>query len=160
MDGRDQSVFTRVVAHGLPAAVVACSLMPAFAVAMAAEPACRGRSAAEEAVRACAASGEQILAGNAVVAAVYQEQFSRYSLRAGRCYVEMRVETIASDAQADRVGRFLYDGGTQELLAFAEIRNGRKSGRVFDLSHRTARFDNGGWDDASEYIYRTMAGDR
>jgi hypothetical protein len=110
--------------------------------------------------RLCAASGEQILAGNIVGSAVYQEQFSHYSSRTRRCYVEMRVQTIAADAQADRVGRFLYDGQTRELLAFAQIRDGKKSGRVFDLNHRTTTFENSGWDDASEYIYRMMADDR
>jgi hypothetical protein len=126
-----------------------------MAVAPAAEQA-RPVVAASEA-RSCAASGEQILAGNAVTAAVYQEQFSHYSPRTSRCYVEMRVETIASDERADRFGRFLYDGDTKELLAFAQIRGGKKSGRVFDLNHRTTTFDNGGWDDASAYIYEMMA---
>lgn len=107
----------------------------------------------------CAASGEQILAGNMVRAAVYQEQFSRYNSRTSRCFVEMRVLTMAADEQADRVGSFLYDGQTQELLAFAEIRNGKKSGRVFDLNHQTRSFDNSGWDDANDYIYTMMAGD-
>jgi hypothetical protein len=106
----------------------------------------------------CAVSGEQILAGNVVKAAVYQEQFSRYDPRTHRCFVEMRVLTIAADEHADRSGRFLYDGQTQELLAFAEIRNRKKSGRVFDLNHRTRSFENSGWDDASEYIYAMMAG--
>jgi hypothetical protein len=136
--------------------------MPAVVAAAAAEPAEQVMSAAEEAGQrsACAASGEQILAGNVVSAAVYQEQFSHYSPRASRCYVEMRVETIASDAHADRFGRFLYDGQTKELVAFAEIKDGKKSGRVFDLSHHTMTFENSGWDDASDYIYRMMADDR
>jgi hypothetical protein len=108
----------------------------------------------------CAVSGEQILAGNVVRAAGYQEQFSRYSPQTNRCFVEMRVLTIAANEHADRVGRFLYDGQTRELLAFAEIRNGKKSGRVFDLNHRIRSFENSGWDDASEYIYTMMANGR
>jgi hypothetical protein len=108
----------------------------------------------------CATSGEEILADNVIRAAVYQEQFSHYSPRTGRCCVEMRVEVLGSDEDADRVGRFLYDGQTKELLAFAETKNGKKSGRVFDPNHRTTTFENGGWDDASDYIYRMMAEDR
>jgi hypothetical protein len=116
--------------------------------------------AASAPARACAASGEQILASNIVRKAVYQEQFSHYSPQRSRCYVEMRVEVMESDGDADRFGRFLYDGGTQELLAFAQIEGGKKSGRVFDTDHRTTTFTNSGWDDASAYIYQMMADDR
>jgi hypothetical protein len=62
--------------------------------------------------------------------------------------------------RSDRFGRYLYDGQTREMLAFAQIQNGKKSGKVFDLYHRTTSFENAGWDDASEYIYAMMAGDR
>jgi len=109
---------------------------------------------------ACAALGEQILAGNFIRSAVYQEQFSHYSPRTNRCYVEMRVQTIDPDEPSDRFARYLYDGQTKEMLAFAQIQNGKKSGKVFDLHHRTTSFENGGWDDASEYIYAMMADDR
>jgi hypothetical protein len=108
---------------------------------------------------ACAAAGEQILASNFIPSAVYQEQFSRYSTPTNRCYVEMRVHTLPEE-NADRVGRFFYDGQTKELLAFAQIKDGKKSGRVFDLNHRTRSFDNSGFDDASEYIDAMMASER
>jgi hypothetical protein len=109
---------------------------------------------------ACAAKGEQILEGNFIRSAVYQEQFSRYSPSTNRCYVEMRVQTGDLDENADRFARYLYDGQTKEMLAFAQIQNGKKSGKVFDLHHRTTSFENAGWDDASEYIYAMMAGDQ
>jgi hypothetical protein len=107
---------------------------------------------------ACTAAGEQILASNYLRSAVYQEQFSRYSAQTNRCYVEMRVETMPDDG-SDRVGRYLYDGLTKELLAYADIKNGKKSGRVYDLNHRTISFENSGFDDAIEYIYGMMAED-
>src|SRR5258708_17468478 len=109
---------------------------------------------------ACAAWGEQILEGNFIRSAVYQEQFARYSPRTNRCYVEMRVQTGDLDENSDRFAQYLYDGRTREMLAFAQIQNGKKSGKVFDLHHRTTTFENAGWDDASEYIYTMMAGDR
>ena len=109
---------------------------------------------------ACAARGEQILEGNFIRSAVYQEQFSRYSPGTNRCYVEMRVQTGDPDENSDRFAQYLYDGQTREMLAFAQIQNGKKSGKVFDLHHRTTSFENAGWDDASEYIYTMMAGDR
>jgi hypothetical protein len=109
---------------------------------------------------ACDASALQILEGNFIRSALYQEQFSRYSPMTNRCYVEIRVQTGELNERSDRFGRYLYDGQTREMLAFAQIQNGKKSGKVFDLHHRTSSFDNAGWDDASEYIYTVMAGDR
>ena len=108
---------------------------------------------------ACDAVGQQILDGNFVRSALYQEQFSRYSPHTNRCYVEMRVQTGDLGNRSDRFGRYLYDGQTRELLAFAQIQNGKKSGRVYDLQHRTTTFENDGWDDASEYIYIMMTDD-
>ena len=108
----------------------------------------------------CDALGKQILEGNFIHSALYQEQFSRYSPKSNRCYVEMRVQTSDPNQHSDRFGRFLYDGQTRELLAFAQIQNGKKSGRVFDLQHRTTSFENAGWDDASAYIYAMMTDDR
>lgn len=108
----------------------------------------------------CAAWGERILEGNFIRSAVYQEQFSRYSPSTNRCYVEMRVQTGDLDENSDRFAQYLYDGQTREMLAFAQIQNGKKSGKVFDLHHRTTSFENAGWDDASDYIYAMMAGDR
>jgi hypothetical protein len=153
--------------QALPAAVgVAVCLLAASACLPSAPATAAGKSelssAATEEVRlraACAASGEQILASNLVRFAVYQVQFSHYSMRMGRCYVEMMVQTITREEKSDRVGRFLYDGETKELLAFAEIKDGKKSGRVYDLNHGTTTFENSGFDDASDYIYARMAGD-
>jgi hypothetical protein len=62
-------------------------------------PAMAAAAEAEEAWlrAACVAAGQQILAGNDVRSAVYQEQFSRYSRRTNRGNVEMRVQTAAAD---------------------------------------------------------------
>jgi hypothetical protein len=109
---------------------------------------------------ACAASAQQILERNFVRSALYQDQFWRFSPSTNRCYVEIRVQTGGLGERSDRFGQYLYDGETRELLAFAQIQNGRKSGKVFDLHHPTKTFENAGWDDASEYIYTMMAGDR
>jgi hypothetical protein len=109
---------------------------------------------------ACAAWAQQILERNFVRSALYQEQFWRYSPSTNRCYVEIRVQTGEPNEHSDRFGQYLYDGGTRELLAFAQIQNGKKSGKVFDLRHPTTSFENAGWDDASEYIYTMMAGDQ
>lgn len=107
----------------------------------------------------CAAWGQQILEGNFIRSAIYQEQFSRYSPWTNRCYVEMTVYTNELNKNSERLGQYLYDGQTREMLAFAQIQNGKKTGRVFDLQHRTTSFENAGWDDASEYIRATMTDD-
>jgi hypothetical protein len=145
----------------------ACSLgiltyVLVVAAAKAADPVYQLPTAAEiiQLRSTCAALGQQILEGNFIRLALYQEQFSRYNPRTNRCYVEMRVQTADPNKHSDRFGQYLYDGQTREMLAFAQIQNGKKSGRVFDLHHRTTSFENAGWDDASEYIYATMTDDR
>jgi len=150
----------------LSAGLVACVLgvflyLPVVAAATAAERA-RALPAAEVVQQrsTCAALGQQILEGNAIRSVLYQEQFSRYSTRANRCYVEMRVQTADLGRYSERFGRYLYDGHTKELLAFTQIQNGKKSGKVFDLHHRTTSFENAGWDDASDYIYAMMTDER
>jgi hypothetical protein len=159
--------FKWFAAHRLAKSLVTSALAITAALAVLSLPAAAARAAedarpivASAPARSCAVAGEQILAANILRRAVYQEQFSHYSPRRGRCYVEMRVEVMESDEDADRFGRFLYDGDTKELLAYAEIKGGTKSGRVFDLDHRTTTFANSGWDDASGYIYQMMADDR
>jgi hypothetical protein len=115
--------------------------------------------AAIEQSSACAAWAQQILEGNFVRSALYQEQFSHYSPSTSRCYVEIRVQTGELNERSHRFGQYLYDGQTKEMLAFAQIQNGKRSGKVFDLYHRTTTFENAGWDDASKYIYDMMADD-
>jgi hypothetical protein len=167
-DSRNESAFARAFAalqpgHGL-AFSISLALAVCFVVALPVAAARADGSAqllppiTEEAQfrSACTASGEEILAANLIRAALSQEQVSRYSPRTSRCYVEMRVQTLDRPAHLERFGRFLYDGQTKELLAFAEIKDRRKSGRVFDLYHRTTTFENAGWDDANEYIHTMM----
>ena len=72
----------------------------------------------------------------------------------------MRIYTQDPNKNSERFGQYLYDGQTKEMLAFAQIQNGKKAGRVFDLQHRTTSFENAGWDDASEYIHAMMTDDR
>jgi hypothetical protein len=86
---------------------------------------------------ACAAWAQQILEGNFVRVALYQEQFWHYNPNTNRCYVEIRVQTGGLSEHSDLFGQYLYDGETRELLAFAQIQNGKKSGKVFDLHHPT-----------------------
>jgi hypothetical protein len=146
--------------RGLSAAVRMVAVAAAVGAAVdatgsdAAEDAAEG-GAGTDAVAVCAARGAAILAGNPVPSS-WQTQRSLYNRLTRRCYVEMRVETPATPPGADRIGWFLYDGKSGELLAFAEIKSGQMSGRVFDLTHATTTFANGGWDDAIGYIRQRM----
>ena len=155
LPGRDRALAVSV-------ALVVCFLVAPVAVARADGPAQPLESITEDARfrSACTASGQQILAANFIRSAIRQEQVSRYNPRTSRCYVEMQVQTLDREEHVERFGRFLYDGHTKELLAFAQIRDGKKSGRVFDLNHRTTSFENAGWDDASEYIQTMMMDDQ
>jgi hypothetical protein len=104
----------------------------------------------------CAELGEKIAEEYIIVgSALTQSQASHYDPRTNRCYVELIVQ--AADKPTDYQHRVLYDGQTNEMLAFAEIHNGKKGGKVFDQQHRTTNLDDAGWDDASEYIDQMMA---
>jgi hypothetical protein len=52
--------------------------------------------------------------------------------------------------------RQIYDGQTDDLLAFTQIKNGKKVGMVFDREHRNKTSDNLGWDDASASVDEMM----
>jgi hypothetical protein len=158
--------YLEAIRAGIMASVVCSFGLAAVYVladsAMVAADQITNRFAAAEDVQphsVCALWGQQILEGNVVRSALYQEQFSRYSQSTNRCFVEMRVQAFDADKASDRFGQYLYDGQTKEMLAFAQIQNGKKSGRVFDLYHRTTSFENAGWDDARKYIYTMMADD-
>jgi hypothetical protein len=156
-----RSRSTPLASVALVVRLVAASVcLSGIAAAIAAEQAQQSPADTEviEQRTTCAAWGQAILEGNFIRSALYQEQFSRYSPMTNRCYVEMRVQTVDLNKDS-RFGRYLYDGQTREMLAFAQIQNGKKSGRVFDLNHRTTSFENAGWDDATEYIDAMMVDD-
>jgi hypothetical protein len=103
--------------------------------------------------------GDKILEENIIVgSALSQSQVSHYDPRTNRCYVELTVQTVGKPM--DYQNRVIYDGRTNEMLAFARIENGRKSGMVFDKQPKSSNLENDGWDHASEYIDQMMAKDR
>jgi hypothetical protein len=109
----------------------------------------------------CARLGQTILEGNVIGSALAQEQVSHYDPRTNRCYVELTVHTADLRRSDDYVNRVLYDGQTEEMLAFTKIEKGnKKAGMVFDKQHGIGDLKNAGWDDASAYIDKMMADDR
>jgi hypothetical protein len=111
----------------------------------------------------CATLGEKILEDNPVGSALSQSQVSHYDPQTNRCYVELTVQTADIHTPvSDYLGRrYLYDGQTRELLAFAEIigtpSEGKKSGMVF--AGTGERIDNG-YEAACLFIDKMMADDR
>jgi hypothetical protein len=57
-------------------------------------------------------------------------QTSRYDAKNNRCYIQIYSHT--QRASFDSEFRQVYDAQTDDLLAFAEIKNGTKNGMVFD----------------------------
>jgi hypothetical protein len=109
----------------------------------------------------CAELGEKILQESVVGVALTEEQVSHYEPRSNRCYVELTVHAAnLTEHSLHPFNRYLFDGQTKEMLAAVGIEHGRKSGMIFDKQHRVSNLQNGGWDDASEYIDAMMADDR
>jgi hypothetical protein len=82
---------------------------------------------------------------------------SRYDAKNNRCYIEIYGRTKfgrQKENQAER--RQIFDAQTDDLLAFANIENGKKVGMVFDREHQAKIPGNLGWDDANAYIDEMM----
>lgn len=109
---------------------------------------------------ACAALGQKILENNFVGTALSQDQVSHYNPRTNRCFVDVTVQTADITKPMEYFSRYLFDGQTKQMLAFARIEKGKKVGMVYDHQHQTTNLDNDGWDDASAYIDAMMADDR
>jgi hypothetical protein len=83
---------------------------------------------------------------------------SKYDLINNRCYADAFIQMRTEKFEIEY--RQIYDVEVDDLLAFAQIQDGKKSGMVFDRQHRTTTDSNLGWDDASAYIDQMMAEDR
>lgn len=80
----------------------------------------------------CVRLGEKILEGNLHGSAIAQDQESHYSLKDGRCYVQLEVYPADATAVGDR-RTYLFDGQTRVVVA-----------RMTDPG-RDSRRDCGGW---------------
>ena len=97
----------------------------------------------------CADLGVKILNGNLVGIAVTQSQVSHYDPKSNRCYVELTVQSANLKAPTEYYATYLYDGQTGEMLAFAKMEKGAKSGLAFKKSIS-------GFDDVTSYIADLM----
>lgn len=83
---------------------------------------------------------------------------SKYDPKNNRCYI--RIDVHRRSASFDIEHHQVYDAQTDDLLATADIQNGKKHGMVFDLNHRTTTDENLGWDNAVAYMDEMMADKR
>ena len=78
---------------------------------------------------------------------------SNYDAKANRCYVEitLRKKWGKQKENEEEVWQ-VYDGQTDDVLAYAAIENGKKVGMVFDPDVNRRE----GWDDANAYMDARM----
>lgn len=102
----------------------------------------------------CAKLGDKILNNNIVGSALTQSQISYYNPKTNRCYVQLTISSVDLSLPAEKSysNNVLYDGQTEEMLAFATNKNGIKNGMSFKVSHY-------GFDDVITYIGETMNDD-
>jgi hypothetical protein len=86
---------------------------------------------------------------------------SNYDAKNNRCYIEIKSrKRIGGQKQTDIEIRQVYDAQTDDLLSFAQIKNGTKVGMVFDAEHGVTTNSNLGWDDANSYMDEKMLAKR
>jgi hypothetical protein len=106
----------------------------------------------------CVQLAEKMLENLAHGPAITAWQASHYDPQTNHCYVQMTTQNIEDQNKSTSVN--LYDGQTEDLLAFIKIERGRKAGIVFDWRHTPKSLTNAGWDDAKEYMDQMMTEDR
>lgn len=97
----------------------------------------------------CARLGAKLLGGNVVGSALTSSQVSRYNPKTNRCYVELTVQNADTTLTPTRLSRYLFDGQTEEILAYAKLENGAQTGMAFKRSGI-------GFEEATKYIDETM----
>jgi hypothetical protein len=87
---------------------------------------------------------------------IAENHASNYDPKSNRCYVEIfEWKRIGATSEIEIQSRNVYDAQTDDLLAFANIKNGKKVGMV-DPDHRAITDANLGWDDADAYMDEKM----
>jgi hypothetical protein len=82
---------------------------------------------------------------------------SNYDAKTNRCYIEIIAQwKYGQHFEFEQYMRQIFDGQTDDLLSFAQIKNGKKVGMVFDPDHKVTVDSNLGFDDADAYIDEKM----
>lgn len=97
----------------------------------------------------CANLGVKILNESIIGIALTQSQISHYNPKTNRCYIEVTVQSGDLTKPVEIMSRYLYDGQTGEILGYAVIKKGVRTGVVFKRSIY-------GFEGASSYIDEMM----
>jgi hypothetical protein len=87
---------------------------------------------------------------------------SKYEATNNRCYVRIYKHTRRK-SQFDYEVHQVYDAQVEDLLAHAEMKNGKKFGMIYDESYKGARWLSSGdasWEAAITYMDELMADPR
>jgi hypothetical protein len=79
----------------------------------------------------CASLADVIAEENPHGMALAHEVASHYDEKTNRCYVELSVHMADLARYEEQRARYVYDGQTKEMLAWARSENGKKTGMVF-----------------------------
>jgi hypothetical protein len=101
----------------------------------------------------CADAAKKIMSDNTIGAALAQDQVSHYDPKSNRCYVELTVHIADLAHFDDHLSRYLFDGQTEEILAWTKTDLGVKTGW-------TTGFGTSNFDSATTKIDGLMADDR
>jgi hypothetical protein len=82
---------------------------------------------------------------------------SNYDAKTNRCYIEIVKQwKYGQHFEFEQHIRQVYDAQTDDLLSFAQVKQGEKMGMVFDPEHKKAADNNLGFDDANAYMDEKM----
>jgi len=79
----------------------------------------------------CAELGDKIRDGDVIGSNLTQSVVSHYEPTTNRCYVELTVQTADTTTPLAYLHRVLYDGQTNEMLAFTRVERSLKTGQIF-----------------------------
>jgi hypothetical protein len=108
---------------------------------------------------------DEIAAGNALLKWEVVQSFgsSRYDATNNRCYILIYDHVRKPRYGYEHVVRQLYDGQVDELLAHAQIIDGKKSGSIWDESYKGQRYfkdSDASYEAALTYMNELMADPR
>ena len=101
----------------------------------------------------CAEFGRKIMSDNTIGVALSQDQISHYEPKSNRCYIELTVHMADLAHFDDHFSRYLFDGQTEEMLAWTKTDLGVKTGWMVGVV-------TGSFDSATTKIDDLMADDR
>ena len=108
----------------------------------------------------CTELGRKIMEGNFIGIALTQTAESHYNPKTNRCYVKLEVSKANLNDPHYVSHTYLYDGQTQQILAYTSVDGDKMYGIVYVDTGRQIKSSEDLFDDANKYIIDMMADDR